>query len=178
MTIGVFGTHHFKEGVSADPDKVAARKTWPTPKNLKQLRGFLGLTGYYRRFIKGYGEIKRPLTKLLKKEAFFWSEESTIAFEQLKTTMINAPVLALLDYSLPFMLKTDASGVGVGAMLMQQGRPLAFISKGLSPKHHGFSTYEKELLAIIPAKQKWYAYLQGHHFIIRMDHQSLTHLLE
>ncbi|WOH15435.1 hypothetical protein DCAR_0934976 [Daucus carota subsp. sativus] len=166
------------EGVSTDPDKVAAMKNWPIPTSIKQLRGFLGSTGYYRRFVKGYGEISRPLTSLLRKGAFTWGVEATKAFEQLKTAMISTPVLALPDYTIPFILETDASALGVGALLMQRGRPIAFMSKGLSSKHQGLSTYEKELLSIVLATQKWYAYLQGHHFVIKTDHQCLKYLLE
>ena len=92
--------------------------------------------------------------------------------------MVSAPVLALPDYTIPFTIETDASGLGIGAVLMQRGRPLAFLSKGLAKKHQGLSTYEKELLASVLATQKWYTYLQGHHFIIKTDHQSLKYLLE
>lgn len=92
--------------------------------------------------------------------------------------MISTPVLALPDYKLPFILEADASGTGIGAVLMQQGRPIAYFSKGLAPKHQGYSTYEKELLAIVKATEKWHSYLQGHHCIIRTDHQSLKYLLE
>lgn len=153
-------------------------KHWPAPTNIKQLRGFLGLTGYYRRFVKGYGEISRPLTQLLKKNAFSWSDETNLTFEKLKHAMSMTPVLALPDYSLPFTLETDASAVGVGVVLMQQGHSLAFMNKRLSSKHQGLSTYEKELLAIVLATHKWFSYLQGHHFIIKTDHQSLKYLLE
>lgn len=97
---------------------------------------------------------------------------------QLKTAMTTTPVLDLPNYSQPFVIETDASGLGVGAVLMQNSRPLAFMSKGLSAKHQTLSTYEKELLAIVMAIQKWQSYLQGHHFLIRTDHQSLKFLLE
>lgn len=138
----------------------------------------MGLTGYYRRFIKGYEVISRPLTNLLKKGMFHWDEKATEAFVQLKSAMSTAPVLSLPDYTIPFTIETDASDQGIGAVLMQKGRPLAFLSKGLSPKHQKLSTYEKELLSIVMATQKWYAYLQGNHFFIKTDHQSLKYLLK
>lgn len=167
-----------QEGVSTDPSKISAMKNWPLPTSIKQLRGFIGLTGYYRRFIKSYGEISRPLMQLLKKGSFQWSQAATEAFTKLKQAMITSPVLALPDYSIPFVVETDASDQGVGAVLMQQGRPIAYFSKGLSNKHQGLSTYEKELLAIVLATQKWNYYLQGNHFVIKTDHQSLKFLLE
>lgn len=98
-----------------DADKVQSVKEWPTPKNVKQLRGFLGLTGYYRRFIKNYASIASPLTDLLRKEAFIWSETADSAFTKLKEAITSAPVLALRNFTQPFTLETDASGLGVGA---------------------------------------------------------------
>lgn len=92
--------------------------------------------------------------------------------------MSTTPVLTLPNYDLPFTVETDASDVGLGAVLMQKGRPIAYLSKALAPKHQSYSTYEKELLALVLATTKWHHYLQGHHFIVKTDHQSLKYLLE
>ncbi|KAL5731844.1 hypothetical protein ACHQM5_004534 [Ranunculus cassubicifolius] len=165
-------------GVSADPVKIDAIRQWPTPKTVKALRGFLGLTGYYRRFIKNYGMLAQPLTRLLKKDQFCWTPATTQAFQLLQTALIHIPTLGLPDFTKPFEVETDACQSGVGAVLLQDRRPLAFLSKVLPPSKVGLSTYEKELWAIIYAVQKWRYYLYGRHFIINTDHQSLKFLLE
>ncbi|XP_022019789.1 uncharacterized mitochondrial protein AtMg00860-like [Helianthus annuus] len=143
------------EGVSTDPKKITTIQEWPTPNNIKQLRGFLGLSGYYRRFIKSYRILAKPLTNLLKKDSFLWDEEAQKAFVLLKEALCSPPVLALPDYIKPFILETNASSKGIGAMLMQNSHPLAFISRALSPRQQALSVYEKELLAIIFAVKHW-----------------------
>ncbi|XP_019246493.1 PREDICTED: uncharacterized protein LOC109226149 [Nicotiana attenuata] len=165
-------------GVATDPSKIEAMINWPIPKSVKALRGFLGLTGYYRRFVKSYGVISRPLTNLLKKNSFQWSTEAEEAFQQLKQAMSTVPVLALADFNKPFIIETDACATGMGAVLMQGGRPIAYFSKALALKHRGLSTYEKEYLAVLSSIEKWRHYLQGGHFIVKTDHQSLKYLLE
>lgn len=109
---------HFisKERVSTDPKKIAAAQQWPIPNNLKQLRGFLGLAEYYMRFIKGFGSICKPLHELLKKDGFLWTEEFTTVFDRLKQALVSSPAFAMHDYSKPFIVETDASGNGVGAI--------------------------------------------------------------
>lgn len=132
-----------KGGVSTDPGKVEARKSWLRPSILKELRGFLGLKGYYRKFVKRYGIISKPLKEQLKKGGWNWGQEEDMAFEQLKSAMTHAPVLALPYFSKTFLLEKDACDVGIGAVLMQDGRPLSYLSKALGIKNRGLSTYEK-----------------------------------
>lgn len=163
--------------VSPDPAKIHAMVEWPIPTSLKSLKGFLGLTGFYRKFIKGYALIAAPLTALLKKNAFQWCEEATRAFTALKKAMTDASMLALPDFSKPFVLQTDASGFGMGAVLSQGHKPIAFFSKLFSPKMLNSSVYLKELHAITTAVKKWRQYLLGHFFTIQTDHKPLKELL-
>ncbi|KAL4355348.1 hypothetical protein GQ457_06G015890 [Hibiscus cannabinus] len=157
--------------ISMDKSKVQIILDWGTPKNIKELRGFLGLSGYYRWFIKGYGGIVKPLTELLKKDAWEWNVEAAAAMLQLKKAMVEAPVLALPNFSKQFVLETDASAFGVGDVLIQEGRPLAYFSKGLGVKHQALSIYEKETLAVLlaattSAQQLWVAKMMGFDFEI------------
>jgi hypothetical protein len=166
------------QGVCADPGKIQAMVDWPLPKTLKALRGFLGLTGYYRKFIKGYGSIAAPLTAMLRKNSFSWTEPTEAAFQALKEAITHAPVLALLDFTQPFLIECDASGSGIGAVLMQGSRSIAFFSKALKGKALHMSTYEKELFALVSAIQKWRPYLLGQSFVVKTDQQSLKILLQ
>lgn len=160
-------------GVSTDPRKVKAVSEWPVPKNLKMLRGFLGLAGYYRRYVERFGIKARPLTALTKKEGFCWNEEVQLDLDELKTSLCNAPVLALPQFDKPFVVETDACGNGIGAVLMQGGHPLAYISRQLKGKQLHMSIYEKELLAVVYVVHKWRHYLLTNHFVIRTDQRSL-----
>lgn len=120
----------------------------------------------------------KPLTNLLKKKGFAWSPEAETAFLQLKQAMTTTPVLALPDFNKQFVVETDACDSGVGAVLMQEGHPLAFLSKSLSVQHRSLSIYEKEFLALIMAVERWRSYLQRGEFLIKTDHHSLTYLEE
>jgi len=178
-TMEYLGHVIFAEGVATDQSKIQTVSIWPTPKTVKQLRDFLGLTGYYRKFIKNYGLISRPLTDLRKKNVqFTWTTTADEAFRTLKHQLITAPVLAVPDFSKQFVVETDASDLGIGAVLMQEQHPIAYFSKALGPRNQALSVYEKECMAILLAIDKWRPYLQHQPFIIRTDHKSLHHLTE
>jgi hypothetical protein len=167
-----------KDGVRVDPKKIEAMQDWPHPKTLKSLRGFLGLTGYYRKFVKNYGKISTPLTALLKKNPFTWTLATSQAFQTLKMAMCTTLVLTLPNFTKTFVLECDASGKGIGVVLIQEGQPLAFTSKQLSKRNMGKSIYEKEMLAILHVVDLWRPYLLGQRFQIKTDHQSLKYFLE
>jgi hypothetical protein len=132
-----------KDGVRVDPRNIEAMQDWPHPKTLKSLCRFLGLTGYYRKFVKNYGKIAAPLTALLKNNSFTWTPAATQSFQTLKTAMCTTQVLALPEFTNTFVLECDALGKGIGVVLMQEGRPLAFTSKQLSKNNLGKPIYEK-----------------------------------
>ena len=161
-----------------DPSKLQSIKEWPIPKNVRRVQGFLGLTGYYRKFIKNYGQLAKPLTELTKKDGFSWNAEAQKAFESLKDKLISSPVLTLPDFSKEFTIECDASGHGIGAVLLQDNRPVAFFSKALAAKNLSKSVYEKEMMALVLAVQQWRHYLMGKPFKVFTDHKSLKHLLQ
>lgn len=146
--------------VATDLAKVQSMVTWPTPKNVSELRSILGLTGYYRKFIQHYGSISKPLIDLPKKDAFQWVEQAQGAFETLKKAMATAHALALPNFSQPFVIETNANCYGMGVVLMQQKHPIAYISKALGPRNKSLSAYEKELLAITFVVSKLRHYLE------------------
>ncbi|KAL0561485.1 hypothetical protein IC582_001913 [Cucumis melo] len=166
------------EGVEVDSEKIKAVADCPCPTNIREVRGFLGLTGYYRRFVQHYGSIAAPLTQLLKKGGFKWNEESEKAFLKLKSAMMSLPTLALPNFELPFEIETDASGFGVGAVLVQSKRLIAFYSHTLSMSDRVRPVYERELMAVVLSVQRWRPYLLGAKFIVKTDQKSLNFLLK
>lgn len=166
-----------KQGVEPIQAKVQAIQQWRIPCSMKTLRGFLGLTGFYQRFIKRYATLAAPLTGILTNEKFMWTIEVQHAFEILKDAIGIVPVLMLLNWKLPFVLEIDASGIGIDTILSQKGHPIAFFSNHFCPKLLLASTYVWELYAITTMVKKWQQYLLGHHFIILTNHHNLKELV-
>jgi len=170
-------------GVSPSEDLINKIRQASPPTTKKQLRSFLGLVGYYRNFVPNFAAIAVPLTELTKKGApnvLVWTEIHGQAFQSLKEAVLRPPVLCLPDVSKPFILQTDASADGIGAILLQDDgdvkHPVAFASKKLLPRERNFSTIEREALAIVWGVQKFEAYLLGVHFYLETDHHPLQYL--
>lgn len=141
-------------GVTKDESKIDAVKAWPLPKTIKALRGFLGLTGYYRCFIHNYGIIATPLTALIK-EAFRWSDDATSDFATLKIALASALVLQLPDFAKEFIVDCDASGSGFKAVLHQGQGPITFFSRAVAPQHTKLAVYERELISLVQVVRHW-----------------------
>lgn len=168
-----------REGVATDPKKIQDVLNWATPTTVKKLRGFLGLAGYYRKFVRGFGLPSKPLTQMLRKGVTFkWTPEAEEAFNTLKHALVTAPVLARPDFAKQFTIETDASDTGIGAVLSQESHPIAFLSKALGQRSRGLLTYEKECMAVLLAVEHWRSYLQHQEFVILTDHYSLVHLAD
>lgn len=164
-------------GVATLDEHVQSVKTWKRPTTAKELRGFLGLAGYYRKFVRHFGILSRPLNDLLKKNVpFIWTDTTESVFQALKTALIEAPVLALPDFSKRFIVEMDASATGIGAVLMQNDHPVVYLSKSLAPRNLGLSAYEKECLTLLLAVDHWRPHLQHSEFTIRTDQKSLLNL--
>jgi hypothetical protein len=161
-----------------DSAKVQAIHDWPQPRLARAVRSFLGLAGYYRKFVHNYGTIAAPLTALLKKEGFTWNDDAAAAFSALKGAVMSAPMLALPDFAKPFVVECDASTYGFGAVLVQEGLPVAFFSKPVAPRHRSLAAYERELIGLVQAVRHWRSYLWGRCFTVKTDHNSLKYLLD
>lgn len=164
-------------GLRVDEAKVKAITDWPIPTNVTEVRSFHGLASFYRRFVKDFSTKAAPLNELVKKNVKFeWGEAQQGAFDLLKHELTNAPVLALPDFSKTFELECDASGIGIGAVLLQEGRPIAYFSEKLNGATLNYPTYDKELYAVMRALETWQHYLLPKEFVIHTDHESLKYL--
>jgi hypothetical protein len=166
-----------KDGLAVDPSKVEAVLRWERPRNATEVRSFLGLAGYYRRFIENFAKIASPLTKLTRKAIrFVWSDACEESFQELKKRLTTAPVLALPDELGGFVIYSDASLIGLGCVLMQRGRVIAYGSRQLKPHEGNYPVHDLELAAVIFALKLWRHYLYGEEFEIYTDHKSLQYI--
>ncbi len=170
-----------EHGIKPDPNKIKSVLEFPIPATVKQIKSFLGLSGYYRKFIKSYSLIAKPITNLLKKGVTFnWDDNCQKAFDCLKSSLCSEPILQYPDFTKPFIVTTDASGKALGAILSQgevpQDLPIAYASRTLNKSENNYSTTELECLAIIFAVKIFRPYLYGRKFIILSDHRALSWL--
>ncbi|GKA04210.1 putative nucleotidyltransferase, ribonuclease H [Tanacetum coccineum] len=166
------------QGLHVDPAKIEAVKNWTSPTTPTEVRQFLGLAGYYRRFIEGFSKIAKPLTKLTQKnKSYIWGEEQESAFQLLKQKLCEAPILALPEGNDNFVVYCDASLQGLGAVLMQREKVIAYASRQLKPHEENYTTHDLELGAVIFALKIWRHYLYGTKCTVFTDHKSLQHIL-
>ncbi|GJU29077.1 reverse transcriptase domain-containing protein [Tanacetum coccineum] len=167
------------EGIHVDPAKIKSIKDWASPKTPIEIQQFLGLAGYYRRFIKGFSKIAKPMTKLSQKNVKFnWSEKAEAVFQLLKQKLCSAPILALPEGSENFMVYCDASHKGLGAVLMQRERVIAYTSCQLKIHEKNYTTHDLELRVVVFALKMWRRYLYGRKYVVFIDHKSLQHILD
>ncbi|WVZ89377.1 LOW QUALITY PROTEIN: hypothetical protein U9M48_035794 [Paspalum notatum var. saurae] len=164
-----------KGGIMVDPSKISSVMDWKVPE--KEVRGFLGLAGYYRRFIEIFSKIAKPMTSLLEKGApFIWTKERQAAFDELKKRLTTAPVLTLPDLTKSFIMYCDASKEGLGCVLMQEGKVIAYASRQMRKHEVNYPTHDLELAAVVHALKIWRHYLFGNQCEIYTDHKSLKYI--
>ena len=164
----------FKDGSITNLAKIEAVNQWPLPKFVSKVRGFLGLTGWCRIFIKGYALITGPLTQLTRKgKPFIWTEERNHAFNSLKNALASDPILKLPNFDKPFKVLVDACAQGIGGILQQEKHPIVYESCTLRVHERNYPTHDLELLIIIQALKKWWHYLLGQTFKLVTYHKSL-----
>lgn len=166
-----------KKGISVDPSKITAVSEWPKPRNVTDIRSFLGLAGYYRRFVKDFSRVAKPMTSLMKKDTkFIWTEECEKAFKKLKELLTTAPILTLPEENAELEVYSDASKNGLGCVLMQNRKVIAYASRQLKPYEVNYPTHDLELAAIVFALKIWRHYLYGVKVKLYTDHKSLKYL--
>ena len=163
------------EGLKMDLEKVKAILEWPTPRSTTKVRSFHGLVSFYRKFIKNFSGICAPLTYTIRgdRKEFKWTAVAARSFELLKKKVTEQPVLALLDFRKVFQVDCDASGSAIGAVLSQEGKPIAYFSEKLNDAKKKYSIYDQEFYAIVQALKKWRHYLLPKEFVLYTDHQAL-----
>ena len=167
-----------REGLRVDPAKVKAVQEWPEPKDVTQVRQFLGLTNYFRKFIKGYATVAAPLTELTKKDCDMrsaWTDVHAAAFKALKDALSTAPVLVIPDFTKPFELISDASLLGTGGVLLQDGQPVAYTSRKFTSAERNYTTTEQEMLGVVNALTEWRCYFGASDLTVVTDHNPLTY---
>ena len=163
-------------GVSADPAKVKAITSWPTLCDVHDIRSFIGITTFYRRFIPGFGGVAAPITELISPEKFAWTKAADKAFEEIKRLMTAAPVLRLPDFTKVFEVACDASAVGIGGVLSQDGHPVEYFSQMLNEVQRHYENYDREFYALVQSIRHWRHYLLPKEFVLYSDHIALRHL--
>ena len=164
------------EGIKVDEEKVKAFTEWPTPKNVSDVRIFHGLATFYRRFIKHFSSNVAPITDCLKKGRFLWGEEQENSFALIKEKLSTTPILALPDFEKLFKVECNASGIGIGVVLSQEKRLIAFFSEKLCEARRKWATYDKELYAVVRALKTWEHYLIAKDFLLFTDHRTLKYI--
>ncbi|GJR19399.1 putative reverse transcriptase domain-containing protein [Tanacetum coccineum] len=167
------------QGIHVDPAEIEAVKDWASPTTPTEIRQFLGLAGYYRRFIEGFSKIAKPLTELTQKnKKYIWGEDQESAFQLLKQKLCEAPILALPEGNNDFVVYCDASLQGLGAVLMQREKVIAYASGQLKPHEENYTTHDLELGAVVFTLKIWRHYLYGTKYIMFTNHKSLQHILD
>ena len=165
------------KGIAVNPERVQAVLDWTPPESVKQVRSFLGLASYCRRFVENFSKVAKPLTELLKKDKKFqWTPKCEESFQELKRRLTSAPVLAPPDTNRDFEIYCDASRQGLGCILMQDRHVVAYASRQLRPHEENYPTHDLELAAVVHALKTWRHYLLGNHTEIYSDHQSLKYI--
>ncbi|KAG8486038.1 hypothetical protein CXB51_019344 [Gossypium anomalum] len=176
--VGFLGHIVSGDGIRVDPSKISAIIDWKPPKNVTEVRSFLGLAGYYRQFVNGFSIIAAPMTRLLRKDVKFeWTEECQQSFEELKKLLTEAPVLVQPESGKEFVVYSDASLNGLGCVLMQEGKVVAYASRQLKPHERNYPTHDLELAAVVFALKIWRHYLYGEKCRVYTDHKSLKYLM-
>jgi len=168
-----------EEGISMDPEKIEAIMNWPTPRNVTDIRCFMGLVGYYRRFIEGFSKVSHSITSLQRKGINFeWTPICEEIFQQLKNLLTSAPILKVADPEKYFVVCTDACGQGLGGVLMQDNHVICYESRKLKEHEKNYATHDLELAAIVHALKMWRHYLMGRRFELRTNHYGLKYLFD